>query len=237
MARRRSAETPNDSVMHFRERSFRDGAWVSYVVIVVIGGYTAATWGERPHPAWIVALSGAGLLATIAVSLLPAARIVRSRWCEPFFLTWSGGDLVLIAGLVAADGGHPSTLRAIFFLPLIFAGLSYPPASAAVVGVQTVIAYVVAATAAGGATTVDVVTYSAFLVTASVLGVSQAVNHLRQRRELAFLSRSDPADGLPQPPPLRRAPRRGARRRGAPSGPRPGPARRRPRRLQARQRH
>ena len=79
--------------------------------------------------------------------------------------------------------------------------------------------------------------FSALLVTAAVMGVSQAVNRERQRGELAMLSRSDPLTGVLN--------RRGfterfeaelsehVRHGGRPLGLMVG----RPRRLQARQRH
>ena len=56
-------------------------------------------------------------------------------------------------------------------------------------------AYVVAALVAGGSEADAVVVFSALLVTAAVMGVSQAANRERQRRELARLSRSDPLTG------------------------------------------
>src|SRR6478752_3000026 len=90
---------PDGSFLQFRERSLRDGAWLTYVV--VLGGYV--------------------------ISRLPASALVRSRWREPFFLAWTALDFGLIALVVASDGGDWSPLRATFFLPLFFAALSYPP--------------------------------------------------------------------------------------------------------------
>ena len=34
------------------------------------------------------------------------------RWREPFFLTWTALDVLLVALVVAADGGDESPLRA-----------------------------------------------------------------------------------------------------------------------------
>src|SRR5215210_4962565 len=112
----------DDSFLQFRERSVRDGSWLSLAVILIVLVYVLVGWEGR-HRGTIVALLALGLAVTYVVTLLPAAEIVRSRWREAFFLAWSVGDLVLIAGIVGADGGSHSVLSAIFFLPLIFGSL------------------------------------------------------------------------------------------------------------------
>ena len=86
-------------------------------------------------------------------------------------------------------------LGAIFFLPLIFGSLSYPARSVAICGAMSVFAYAAAALLAGGAEADAVAVFSALLATGTVMGVSQASNRERQRRELARLSRSDPLTG------------------------------------------
>ena len=180
----------DESVLEFRERSFRDGTWVSYVVIVIIGAYALATW-ERPHRDVILVLAGLATGATALVALLPWARIIRSRWCEPYFLAWSGADIALVAGIVAADGGVDSVMSTIFFLPLIIAGLSYPKLSTMLVGVQTLAGFLVASWAGGSFELVSSLPIAGFLVAAAVMCVSQAANRERLRSELATLSRSD----------------------------------------------
>ncbi|MGZ5312038.1 MAG: GGDEF domain-containing protein, partial [Solirubrobacterales bacterium] len=86
-------------------------------------------------------------------------------------------------------------LRAMFFLPLIFASLSYPPGSVAATGVICLVGYWSAALGAGGVDSEAIFVFSALLATGAVMGVSQAVNRERQRGELALLSRSDPLTG------------------------------------------
>jgi hypothetical protein len=168
----------DDSFLQFRERSVRDGVWLSLVTILIVLVYVLASW-DRGDRGLILVLLGSALASTYGVSRLPAAAIVRSRWRERFFLVWTIADVLLIAAIVSADGGSRSGLGAIFFLPLIFGSLSYPARSVAICGVISVLAYAVAA----------------LLVTAAVMGVSQATNRERQRRELARLSRSDPLTG------------------------------------------
>jgi diguanylate cyclase (GGDEF)-like protein len=140
----------------------------------------------------ITVLLSSALVSTYVVSRLPAAAIVRSRWREHFFLVWTAADVALIAAIVCADGGSDSVLGAIFFLPLIFGSLSYPARSVAICGALSVMAYAAAALLAGGSEADAVLVFSALLVTGTVMGVSQASNRERQRRELARLSRSDP---------------------------------------------
>jgi diguanylate cyclase (GGDEF)-like protein len=194
MARWWTTPEPDPSFLQFRERSVRDGAWLTYVVTLVIGGYSAATW-ERPHRATILGLLGLAVAGAYVLSRMPAPAIVRWRWREPFFLAWTTVDVALIALVVASDGGELSPLRATFFLPLIFGALSYPPLSVAATGALSVFGYVGAALLGGDATGEAIGVFSALLTTGAVMGVSQAVNRERQRGELATLSRSDPLTG------------------------------------------
>jgi len=194
MARWWVTPEPDASFLQFRERSVRDGAWLTYVVAAVVASYAAATW-ERPHRSAILVLLAIAIFGGYLTSRLPAAAIMRSRWREPFFLAWTVADLVLVAAVVGSDGGDWSPLRAIFFLPLFFAALSYPPCSVAATGVLSVLAYLAAALLGGHATAETLAVFSALLSTAAVMGVSQAVNRERQRGELQSLSRSDPLTG------------------------------------------
>ncbi len=193
VARWWSTPEPDESFLEFRERSIRDGAWLTYVVAAVVAAYVAATW-EQERRSTLLLLVGVAVFAGYVIARLPAAAIVRSRWREPFFLAWTAADVALIALVVAADGGDESPLRATFFLPLIFAALSYPPRAVAATGAMSVAAYAIAALL-GGAVGETVAVFSALLATGAVMGVSQAVNRDRQRRELALLSRSDPLTG------------------------------------------
>jgi diguanylate cyclase (GGDEF)-like protein len=195
MTDRWSNPESDDSFLQFRERSVRDGVWLSLVTILIVLVYVFVSW-EDSHRALILGLLTSALVSTYGVSRLPAAAIVRSRWREHFFLVWTAADVALIAAIVAADGGDErSVLGAIFFLPLIFGSLSYPARSVAICGVMCVPAYATAALLAGGAGADTVAVFSALLVAAAVMGVSQATNRERQRRELARLSRSDPLTG------------------------------------------
>ena len=236
MARWWTTPEADPSFLQFRERSVRDGAWLTYVVALVVAGYAFATW-DRPNRTQILVLLGVAVFGAYVLSRLPAPAIVRSRWREPFFLAWTTADVALIALVVASDGGDWSPLRATFFLPLIFAALSYPPRSVAATGAL------------------------------SVLGVPRrrAARRPRDGRDARRLLRDPdhrdghgrlpgrqpraparraadalalgPADGRAQPPRLHRALRGRALRPHAPRRPSARADRPRPRQLQARQRH
>jgi diguanylate cyclase (GGDEF)-like protein len=194
MARWWTTPEPDKSFLQFRERAVRDGARLTYVVALVMGGYAAASW-DRPQRSAILALLGIAIFGGYVMAHLPVPALMRSRWREPFFLAWTTADVALIALVVASDGGDWSPLRATFFLPLIFAALSYPPGSVAATGALSLLGYIVAALLGGHATGEAVAVFSALLSTATVMGVSQAVNRERQRGELQTLSRSDPLTG------------------------------------------
>jgi diguanylate cyclase (GGDEF)-like protein len=185
---------PDESFLKFRERSLRDGAWLTYVVAFVVAVYAVATW-HKPHRDAILGLLAIAVFGGWVMTRLPAAALMRSRWREPFFLVWTTADLILIALVVASDRGDWSPLRATFFLPLFFAALSYPARSVMATGGLAILAYIGAAELGGHATGEALGVFSALLATATVMGVSQAVNRDRQRGELQTISRSDPLTG------------------------------------------
>src|SRR6185503_6990444 len=83
----------------------------------------------------------AALASSPLVMLLPRERIIRSRFREPFFIIWTVATIAVIAAATALDGGTSSPLRALFVLPLMFAALSYPPGSVALVATLDMGAY------------------------------------------------------------------------------------------------
>src|SRR5690349_655935 len=127
-----------------REATITTGVWLTYLVGGLGEVYTAATW-SGPNRALLAAVFASAFVAGVAISLLPKPRIVRSRYREAFFLTWSLMDLALIAFATALDGGAASPIALVFFLPVVFASMSYPMRSVATVGALTVLSYLVVA--------------------------------------------------------------------------------------------
>ncbi|HYB23205.1 MAG TPA: hypothetical protein VED41_05375, partial [Solirubrobacteraceae bacterium] len=132
------------TVLRMRAATFTAGVWLSYVVCGAGATYVTLTW-RQPNRTMLSLMFGAGFLAAVIVSWLPRERIVRSRYRERFFLAWSLLDLALIALATLADGGTGSPLALIFFVPVVFAAMSYPLRSVLLVGGLSVAAYLLIA--------------------------------------------------------------------------------------------
>ena len=98
--------------------------------------------GNEPNRNLIASLFGVGAIVALLFVLIPHERVVRSRWREPFFLLWSVTNIALTTVVVAADGGSTSPLALLFFVPVVFAALSYPLASVIAISALDYIAYV-----------------------------------------------------------------------------------------------
>ncbi|HWD11643.1 MAG TPA: diguanylate cyclase [Solirubrobacteraceae bacterium] len=184
----------DQSAVGMRVATFTAGVWLTYVVCGSSSLYLALTW-QRPHRSVIVALFGAGLAAAVFVSQLPREQIVRSRFREAFFLSWSLLDLVLITLGTSADGGTGSPLALTFFIPVVFSAMSYPLSSVAAVGGLSVAAYLALAVAQGGASWGYQALFAVMLLCTGAMSAWQARNHGRQRSALIEVSRADPLTG------------------------------------------
>src|SRR5437763_1227479 len=179
------------SALRLRLSMVGAGVCLTFVVCVFGFGYVAWTWSE-PDRSVLAALFAGGIVGGLLVWRLPTERIIRSRWSEPFFLAWSLLDLVLIAALVLTDGGVKSPLTLVFFVPVVFAAMSYPLPSVVVVGVLSLAGYLAIALADGDAGDPEVFVFTFALGSTAVMSAWQARNHDRQRCELARVSRADP---------------------------------------------
>lgn len=184
----------DQSALRMREATFAAGVWLTYAVCGSSGVYIILTW-QRPHRGLIAVLFGAGLLAAAVVSQLPRAKIVRSRYREAFFFGWSLLDLGLIVAATLADGGTASPLALIFFIPVIFAAMSYPLSSVAAVGGLSVGSYLALAVTVGGASWSYQALFAVMLTCTGAMSAWQARNHTAQHRALMEVSRADPLTG------------------------------------------
>src|SRR6185295_2524200 len=190
---RKSARVDFDEL---RARSESIGAGVRLALVICAAGwlYVAATW-DRPDRYLIASLFGIGVIVALLFVLIPHERVVRSRWREPFFLLWSATNIALIAVVVAADGGSTSPLALLFFVPVVFAALSYPLASVITISALDYIAYV-AVGVAGERPDQQYVGFFAFsLACIAVLCGWHARNQDRRRAALSHVSRADPLTG------------------------------------------
>jgi diguanylate cyclase (GGDEF)-like protein len=182
--------------MRHRARSVRASFLPTYGLCVVGWLYVALTW-EQPHRAFMAVLFGSGAVSAFALARMPMDRIVASRWREPFFVGWSVGIIVLIAAIVTADGGVNSPTTLIYLFPLLFASLSYPPRSIAIVYATALGSYALV----GLALTADAEPERVFMGLASLalapcIGFLQAREYDRERRALTLSAKTDALTGL-----------------------------------------
>jgi diguanylate cyclase (GGDEF)-like protein len=187
-------EIVDQSALRMRVATFSAGIWLTYVVCGSSAVYVALTW-SRPHRLTISLLFGAGFIGGAIVSQLPREEIVRSRLRELFFFGWSVTDLALITAAVIADGGTGSPLALIFFMPVIFAAMSYPLVSVVAVGGLSVGLYLLLAVTQSGSTSSYEWMFAVMLGVTAAMSAWQAENHGRQHRALMEVSRADPLTG------------------------------------------
>jgi diguanylate cyclase (GGDEF)-like protein len=191
-----SATAPVEDHPELRSRvqSVEIGSRLKLVAALAALAYGVATWGA-PHRHLLIAL----LVVAAGWAVLPLAvgteRIVRSARREAFFLAWSIGALALIGGLVAIDGGAGSPLALLFFLPLASAALSYPLPSVVVIGTVDVLVFAGVGIATGGSSQPHLAFFSICLTITALLCAWEALDHDRQRKALARISRADPLTG------------------------------------------
>jgi diguanylate cyclase (GGDEF)-like protein len=186
----------DDDFSEVRARAESIGAGVRLTLATCVAGwlYVAATW-EQPSRKLIASLFGIGAIVALLFVLIPHERVVRSRWREPFFLLWSVTTIALTAVVVAADGGSTSPLALLFFVPVVFAALSYPLISVVIIGALDYVAYV-GVGVAGQRPDPQYVGFFAFsLACVAVLCGWHARNQERRRAALSRVSRADALTG------------------------------------------
>ena len=147
--------------------------------------YALATW-DRPHRTVLLVIAALALASVPVILSMPLERIIRGRRRELFFVAWTAFLIACVAVATAADGGLASPYRALFVLPVIFAGLSYPPVSVAATGAVTVCAFAIVAVIYPGSELEE--TFVAFTFLCAVLMCAwQARSRLRQRDELVAM--------------------------------------------------
>jgi diguanylate cyclase (GGDEF)-like protein len=186
----------HDDFSEVRARAESIGAGVRLTLATCIAGwlYVATTW-DQPSRKLIASLFGVGAVVALLFVLIPHERVVRSRWREPFFVLWSITTIALTTVVVAADGGSTSPLALLFFVPVVFAALSYPLVSVVVIGALDYVAYV-AVGVAGQQPDPQYVGFFAFsLACVAVLCGWHARNQDRRRAALSRVSRADALTG------------------------------------------
>jgi diguanylate cyclase (GGDEF)-like protein len=185
----------DDPAVHDRLRVARIGAWFTVVCALFYGAYFSMTWSAQTRGP-LLALSALVLVVSLALAFVPLAGLMRRPLArELFFLAWTLSTITVVTVAAVLDGGADSPLFVGFFLPLIFAALSYPVASVLVAGAAAVLAYVAVAASVGGAPASDVFFVAMTLSCGAWMCTWQARSHAGQQRELARVSRADPLTG------------------------------------------
>jgi diguanylate cyclase (GGDEF)-like protein len=176
-------------------RNVRAGVALSVFCCTYILGYCAVTW-SRPHRAVFLAVAIYSIVSSLAMLRLPLEGVLRhTRRRDAFFMGWSTLLIAFVTFLVLLDGGVSSPLAAVYFLPLVFAALSYPVRSMIAVALVDIAAYVLAAVAIGGVSATEVAFVALTLTCASWMCAWQARNQELHRDELSRVSRADPLTG------------------------------------------
>jgi diguanylate cyclase (GGDEF)-like protein/putative nucleotidyltransferase with HDIG domain len=166
------------------------GVWLGVGMIAAGEAYFALTWHDGNRPL-LASIAAAVAVSDVAVLLLPMKRIVAGRWRELFFLTWTLATVAVLLLLGALDPTEPSPLTLPLMMPMLFAGMSYPAASARICCAAVVFGYGVEALILG-----HEFAFSGLFV--MVLGWTagmclwQTRSREDQRDELARISLTDP---------------------------------------------
>jgi diguanylate cyclase (GGDEF)-like protein len=175
--------TPGEHEIQVRLATVTIGIWLTVIVTIGSQAYAFATW-SHPHRDLLTLISVFTLASAGFIYLLPTEQIVRSRWREVFFASWSIADILLIATISALDGGSHSPYALLFVLPFLFGSLSYPMRLTVLVGAIDIAAFLFIALVVGGG-----LLYSGFggfaLLCAALLSSWEARNQARRRAELA----------------------------------------------------
>lgn len=176
----------------FRLDSVPAGGWITFIAVGSAAIYVAE-WVDRRQLTFALLLAVAAAGGAVVLRL-PWAAILRSPWREAVFLGWSLLDVGLVIALAAVDGGGDSPLALLLFIPIVFAGLSYPWWSVAAVSAATVGAYFVLAIASGTDDGLAAM-FIGSLACVALMSYWQARNHDRRRELLLVASQTDPLTG------------------------------------------
>src|SRR3954451_3066012 len=190
-----ASEPADPTGLKFRLRNVRAGVALSVFCCTYLLGYCAITWSQ-PHRDVLLGLAIYSIASSLLMLRLRLEPVMRDpRWREAVFMGWSSLLILFVTILVLVDGGVTSPIATLYFLPLVFAALSYPVRSMIAVSVIDVAAYIVAAVAVGGVSTTVVAFVALTLVCASWMCAWQARIHEHQRNELSRVSRADALTG------------------------------------------
>ena len=198
------AEIEDRSEIRFRVESIDIGIRLTLLMCAAGMLYALYTWHDRGGRQLILSLLGISAAVALLIYLLPRERIVRSAFCEPFFLFWSVLQIAVITVVYGADKSTTSPLALLFFIPLVYAALSYPLLSVLAIAGFDFLCYIGAVSFVFTRLGLDSIDqpkpeYSGFfaftLAVIAILCTWYARQQDNRRTELARISRADPLTG------------------------------------------
>ena len=176
-----------------RAQSVPVGVVVTFTIVAALSVWVAATWDE-PGRGLMASFLVVAALTGLVVIVLPTERIVRSRWREWFFVSWSMANVGFITALAAVSGGTRSPATLVYFLTMVFAALSYPFALVVLVSLSSLGAYISLALLYQSATLSPamILVFATCLALVAFMCIWQARLNTRRTEHLMRISRTDP---------------------------------------------
>jgi len=138
----------DDHRAHFWVSHVRLGVVLSELAALVVVVYVAAV--QRPEGRALTVLAAITMVTAPLVLLLPMHRWCRDHRGALLFYLWSALTTGFICTAIVIDGGAASPLAWLLTLTLTYAGLAYPPAGVAIMGLLMIAGYLVAAASGPG---------------------------------------------------------------------------------------
>lgn len=172
--------------LNFWLRHVRIGVSISQLTLTVCLVYTVLFAQPQRRPL-MIGLILFTFAVTLGVGLLPLRRMLAGRWAIVFFTLWSALLTMLIIAGSVADGGGDTPLAFLYFLPVVYGAIAYPPTGVWSLGVLGISAAVVTH-ALGGGRPGAALLLGGTLTAVTIMCAVTAQNHWRTHRSQAALA-------------------------------------------------
>jgi len=172
--------------LNFWLRHVRIGVSVSQMTLTVCLAY-AVFFAEPQRRPLLIGLIVFAFAITFGVGFMPLRRMLAGRWAILFFTVWSALLTILIIVGSVVDGGGDTPLAFLYFLPVVYGAIAYPPAGVWALGVLVVSSAVVTHTLGGGRPGSALMLGGTLTAVTTMCAVT-AQNHWRTHRSQAELA-------------------------------------------------